>query len=128
MTNYKDKYIKYKKKYMALKGGETYHMNVQEPWFTFIKNGDKTVEGRLNKGRFAELKVGDIIIWQQECQVKISYIKKYDSFKEMLEEEGLDKVLPGIKTIDDGVKVYRKFYTEEDENKFGVLAIGLMLL
>lgn len=130
MTNYKAKYKKYKKKYMDLKGGDSYNMNVQDPWFTFIKDGKKTVEGRLNKGKFAELKINDIVTWingNRECKTKIRHINKYNSFKEMLEKEGLDKVLPSIESINDGVQVYRKFYTEEDEKTYGVLAIRLLL-
>lgn len=36
-----------------------YEKNVSEPWFTKIKEGDKMVEGRLNKGDFAKIKPGD---------------------------------------------------------------------
>lgn len=38
-------------------------INVQEPWFTLIKKGIKTVEGRLNKGKFCNLKINDTITW-----------------------------------------------------------------
>jgi ASC-1-like (ASCH) protein len=31
---------------------------VQDPWFSLIQNGNKIVEGRLNKGNFKELKKG----------------------------------------------------------------------
>jgi hypothetical protein len=30
-------------------------INVQEPYYSFILNGKKTVEGRLNKGKFASI-------------------------------------------------------------------------
>ena len=33
-----------------------YEKNLSEPWFSLIKLGLKTVEGRLNKGDFKELK------------------------------------------------------------------------
>ena len=36
-----------------------YEKNVSEPWFTKIKEGDKMVKGRLNKGDFAKIKPGD---------------------------------------------------------------------
>ena len=36
-------------------------LNVQEPYHAFILSGLKTVEGRLNKGKFADIKIGDII-------------------------------------------------------------------
>jgi len=35
--------------------------NVQEPYLSFIKSGQKTIEGRLNKGKFVSLEVGDIL-------------------------------------------------------------------
>jgi hypothetical protein len=38
-----------------------YVENLSEPWFTLIQLGLKTVEGRKNKGKFKEMKVGDII-------------------------------------------------------------------
>ena len=37
--------------------------HVQDPWFTYIKKGEKIVEGRLNKGSFTEMKVNDIVLW-----------------------------------------------------------------
>jgi ASC-1-like (ASCH) protein len=40
-----------------------YTETVSEPWFTLISMGLKSVEGRKNKGRFKEMKVGDIVAW-----------------------------------------------------------------
>ena len=37
----------------------TWHnINVQNPWFTYIASGEKTVEGRLNTSKFASLRIG----------------------------------------------------------------------
>ena len=38
-----------------------YEKNLSEPWFSLIKLRIKKVEGRLNKGTFAELQKGEII-------------------------------------------------------------------
>lgn len=108
-------------------------INVQEPWFTLIKRGLKTVEGRLNKGKFSKMKKGDIISWcysknNKKCEsfkTKIIKISKYTSFEQMLKVETLKKTLPGIPTIECGVRVYREFYNENKEKDFGVLAITL---
>ena len=43
-----------------------YIENLSEPWFTLIQLGLKTVEGRKNKGKFKEMKVGDIIEYDVE--------------------------------------------------------------
>ena len=39
--------------------------------------------------------------------------------------EGLKKTLPNINTLEEGVNVYYKFYTKEDEEKYGILAITI---
>ena len=36
--------------------------NVKEPYYSFIKNGQKIAEGRLDKGKFSEIKAGDILL------------------------------------------------------------------
>ena len=41
----------------------------------------------------------------------------------MLEKEDFKKILPDIETIEEGLEVYRKFYTEEQEREFSALAI-----
>ena len=56
---------------------------------------------------------------------KITKISNYDTFRKYLETEGLENCLPGIKTIDDGVNIYYKYYTPSQEKKYGVLAIHL---
>lgn len=43
-----------------------YIEHVSEPWFSLILLGIKKVEGRLNKGRFGEMKEGDIIEWYND--------------------------------------------------------------
>jgi hypothetical protein len=43
----------------------------------------------------------------------------------MLQAEIISNVLPDISSIEEGVKVYRKFYTEEREKSYGVLAISV---
>ena len=48
--------------------------------------------------------------------------KLYQTFEEMLTTEGLDKCLPGVKAIQEGVLVYRQFYSEEEERELGALA------
>jgi ASC-1-like (ASCH) protein len=106
-------------------------INVQNPWFTLIKEGRKTIEGRLNKGRFASLKVGQVIMWEnagQAVKTKLVRIEKYNTFSDMLANEGLRHVLPDIKTIKDGVDVYRQFYSEAKEAEYGVLAIQVELI
>ena len=103
---------------------------LSSPWFELIRDEVKIAEGRPNKGDFKKMNVGDIIEFiqkgKQSYKVEITAKKEYSTFKQMLEKEGLDKVLPGVKNIDpDGVNVYRQWYDAKTEKKFGVVAIHI---
>lgn len=104
----------------------TFLINIQEPYLSYVLRGQKTVEGRLNKGKFAAINVGDIIeIEPNKERFEVVYKNKYGSFKEMIEKEGVKKVIPDADNIDKAVDVYYKFYTKEQEKEFGVIAIGI---
>ena len=40
-----------------------YEKNLSDPWFSLLHCEVKRVEGRLNKGDFANMNVGDFIIF-----------------------------------------------------------------
>ncbi len=110
----------------------TYEKTVKEPWFSLIKFGIKTVEGRLNKGEFSEMKIGDSIRFinydlnlesPRKFTIKITNITNYSTFESYLKSETLQKCLPGIDNIDDGLKIYYSFYNKNDELKYGIRAL-----
>ena len=110
---------------------QIHNITVSEPWFTYIQNGTKTVEGRLDKGKFQHVNIGDIVIWMNKnntVKTQIIYKNKYDSFYNYLNSEGLKNCLPNISNIEDGVGVYRQYYDENSEKTYGVLALGLKLI
>lgn len=104
-------------------------INVQDPYLSFILNGQKTIEGRLNKGKFASVQVGDVLIIAPENQ-EFEVVTKniYPSFYEMIKSEGIENVIPDKDNIDEAVQVYYKFYTREQEKEFGVVAIKMRKL
>ena len=148
--NYYNKYIKYKSKYLkklknkhkeSLDGNNRvskmeakYIKTVNEPFFVLIQLGLKSIEGRLNRGEFKQMQVGDVVRWtnddygKRSVNTQITKKVEYSTFAEYLETEGLDKCLPSFTTIESGVAVYRKWYSEEDERKYGVVAIHLELV
>jgi len=101
-------------------------INVQEPYHSLILNGKKTVEGRLNKGKFASIKVGDFLELEPE-KIKFKIVGKnvYSNFKEMIKKEGIKNVIPDKKNIHEAVSVYYKFYTKDQETIFGVIAVRM---
>ncbi|KAB2016592.1 hypothetical protein ERO13_D08G098300v2 [Gossypium hirsutum] len=100
-----------------------FELHVQEPFFTQLKDGIKAVEGRCAVGDYNRIATGALILFNKCLVLEVQDVHYYASFFEMLEAESLAKVLPGVKTIDEGVQVYRKFYTEEKEKTNGVAAI-----
>lgn len=104
----------------------TYDISVQEPWFTHIRDGQKTIEGRLMRGRFAAIRPGDIIRFASEmqlCEVRVTHVEAYYSFWTMLWSKGIDRCLPGLTSLWDGVGIYRKFYSVWEEVSHGAIAI-----
>jgi len=126
--------------------GQHFKKGLREPHFSNTMLGRKTVEGKLNADWVSTLQVSDRITWYDNTvdtvadilanrntvpvrsfSTIVTSLANYPSFRKMLEAEGLQNVLPGTKSIDDGVKVYRGFYSEADEVKYGVMAIRLSL-
>lgn len=101
-------------------------LNIQEPYLSFVLNGKKNIEGRLYKGKFKDLEIGDLLlIGPDEIKFRIERLSIYKNFMEMIEKEGLENVIPDKKTINEAVDVYYKFYKKEKEEEFGVLAIKI---
>ncbi len=98
-------------------------INIQEPYFSFLKDGQKSVEGRLGKEKWLQLKKDEILIINKSLKLKIVKITKYKSFEEMLIFEGIKNVIPDKENLKDAVNVYREFFSIEDEKKYGVVAI-----
>ena len=67
--------------------------------FRNIVKGRKTIEGRLNKGVFKKLKNGDDIKFcngDDMIEGKVININKYNSFRDMLTNEEINKILPDV--------------------------------
>jgi len=109
-------------------------IHVAEPWFSAIRDGYKTVEGRLNRGKFAELKEGTLIRFvnkdlpDQEVTTEVTRINNYASFADLLAQQGLARTLPGTSTLEQGVAAYRAFYNDAQEKGSGVLAIHVRVV
>ncbi|KAL4567689.1 hypothetical protein LXL04_023281 [Taraxacum kok-saghyz] len=100
-------------------------LHVQEPFFTQIKDGKKTIEGRCASGDYNRIESGSLILLNKCLMLQVHDVHYYGSFYDMLATEDLTKVLPGVESIKEGVQIYRRFYSEEKERSNGVLAIFL---
>ncbi len=107
---------------------QIYNISIQDPYFTYIKNGVKKVEGRLNKSKFRDMKTGDEVIINEVLQVRITHITPYASFKDMISSVGFQKLIPDAKNLEEAEAVYNKFYSKKDEAQFGVIALRIELI
>eukprot|EP00897_Mesotaenium_endlicherianum_P003379 jgi/Mesen1/3069/ME000180S02296 len=85
--------------------------------------GEKTIEGRCNVGAYCRLQPGDLLLVNSSLHLLVQRVHPYASFGDMLVAEGVASVLPGVTSVEEGVAVYRRFYSEEKEACGGVVAI-----
>lgn len=103
-----------------------HYIDCQEPWFTLVKRGIKPVEGRKNSPKYQAMKPGDALIFTYENQhfeTTITAIHHYKSVEKYLEGETLARALPGVKTFEEGVKIYLQWSTREEIERHGFLGI-----
>jgi ASC-1-like (ASCH) protein len=115
-----------------------FELTTSEPWLSLIENGQKSVEGRLFKGIVEEFRVNDTIRFfnkmngkEKSVTAKITKLTKYSNFGDLLFNEKLYKVLPGLPNIKCGILVYSKLYKNSTFNEikqFGTLAIELAVV
>ena len=109
---------------------------LREPYYTAVADGRKTIEIRVKKGKWAEVKIGTVIKFTStedsklSTEKKVSKIEEYKSFRDCLETH-LAQALPNDvlskdcrNWVDDGVRLYYAIYSVDDE-KNGVVAIHL---
>jgi ASC-1-like (ASCH) protein len=107
-------------------------MDISQPYFSLIKNGIKTVEGRKMSPTWLHLKEGDVL--QINCKgeesfnvriVKINYYPKSldNPLVSYLETETLAKTLPHVSTIEDGCRIYLQWSTLEEIKALGFMGI-----
>lgn len=101
------------------------NMTIAHPWFDHVQDNRKNIEGRLFKGKFTHLKAGDaIVIHNPEntatIDKTITSIDMFSSFQHALEQIPVKDVLPGITSMEEGVKIYNSIYSKEDQSKYRV--------
>lgn len=105
-------------------------MNLVDLPFNQIKEGSKVIEVRLNDEKRQNIKVGDKIIFtntktKEQLEKQVISLTKYDSFKQLF--NCCDSILLGARGYNEEEyeKCMYSFYTKEQEQEYGVLAIEL---
>lgn len=103
-----------------------FNIHCEDPWFTYIRQGLKPVEGRKNTHTYKKIKVGDQINFNNGTEsflAEVTEIRAYDSLEKYFEDVTLEKALPGVKSFEEGLDVYYKWSSEEQIRQYGFLGI-----
>ena len=109
-----------------------HNMKLKPEPFEKIKSGKKTMELRLYDEKRQLLSVGDIITFtnmetSEQLTVNVIGLHRFDSFKDLYEH--IDKKLIGYNEEDEvDPNHMNQYYSEEEQEKYGVLAIEIKLL
>jgi ASC-1-like (ASCH) protein len=104
---------------------------VENEYFTQIQEGVKTIEGRLPKFGVKELELGEKVqIQDYSGRQMIVLVKNKTWFREVKTylDIYLEKALPGVKTVQEGIEIYRKYISEITERQHGIFAIEIEFL
>lgn len=110
-----------------------YIMKLNPKYFEYIKTGTKRIEIRLNDEKRKNIKIGDEIIFQKEPELKeeidtevVNLIVKKD-FKELIEDLKVSEYSDENESEETFLEDLYKFYTKEQEEKYGVVGIKIKL-
>lgn len=108
---------------------------LQRKYIELIKSGRKTVEGRINSGGFRNFKVGDQVRFFDgknpdfDVICEVVGMGRYAGFKQMLEAEGVPRMIPDAESLNEAVAIYNRIpsYTERAKRN-GVIALRIKVI
>ena len=97
----------------------------KKKYFEMICSGRKSLECRVYYPSVRDVKVGDVVryFWEDRSyDVKIVSVRRYRNFYEMLKNEDIDKLVPGM-NFKQALKEYQRIYPEWKIKKFGGVVV-----
>ena len=94
-----------------------------------VKNGTKNVEARVNDEKRQQLKVGDVVEVlkrpdeNESLNVRITNLKNFSDFAELADNYPIERLYSASFTKEQYVALFPKFYSDEEINKYGTVAI-----
>lgn len=106
-----------------------YTCKIDEPYFSQILSGEKTIEGRIRRGKWAKMRLGDALFCKGEDGEEVKFttydLLYFDSFEELYQGWG-SCLLPDLPVT--AWEVYSTFpgVTREEEERYGVVGVKLI--
>lgn len=111
-----------------------HEMKLQPEYYNYIINGTKRIEIRLNDEKRQLIKLGDTIEFKKNPELtesfktKVTGLLRYNSFEEMFKDFDISILADKSISKEELINVLEKFYTKEEQTKYGVLGIRIELI
>ncbi len=105
-----------------------YRLRVKEDYLDFIRSGKKRIELRAAYPQLRGIKTGDKIIFNDSIPAVVTGVKRYETFRQALREEPMEKIFPDNPSFERAVKRFHGLYPKWKENRYGVIAIKFRLI
>lgn len=107
-------------------------MSLQPKYYDFIKCGTKRIELRLYDEKRQKIQLGDQIEFSksetERFNAKVTGLLRYKSFEKLFQDFSIDILADKTMTKDELLDVLHEFYTEDQQQKFGVVGIRIDLI
>ena len=106
-----------------------HEFRLDEDIFEVVKNGTKRVEVRLFDNKRRKMKVGDELVFfkrpleEEKIVTKIIGLKTFKNFNELVKEYDVSRLYLDTFTKEQFIKLLERFYSYEEQEKYGVVAI-----
>ena len=100
-------------------------LRFKRKYLMMAESGDKTLECRVSYPDLRSIKKGEIVkfFWEHiSLIVEIVDIRRYQTFRDMLAKENVNKLVPGM-TRDQALCEYESIYPDWKVRKFGGLIV-----
>ena len=113
---------------------KTHKMKLRSKYFQCMLNGTKQIEIRLNDEKRRDIKLGDEIVFEEVVEnpryLKTKVIDLYyeDNFEDLLNKFDVKIFADEETTKEDLLDVLSKFYSAEEQMKYGVVGIKIEII
>ena len=111
-----------------------HEMKLQPEYYNFILNGTKRIEIRLFDEKRQQIKIGDTIKFSKEPELNKSFnakvigLLRYNSFSDMFKDLDISILADVSMTKNELMDELCRFYTVDNQLKYGVIGIRIELL
>ena len=97
--------------------------------FDIVLNGTKNIECRVNDEKRRKLKIGDTLTFLRrpddidKIDTIIEDLVYFDTFEQLVDNYNIEQIYLKDYTKEDFINLIKRFYSDEEISKYGVVAI-----